>query len=137
MPIIRYICLVGCFLLGMLLLLGERDTPAGSPVPHRWTSIDSLRAMAHLGEPVAGQVREARFARTEKAAPEPASRSDVAEMAVREHPAIMNAQAKMEIRKTAAAKPRKQKVAGRQVRVRTAIAENTQRTPSEAFPPSW
>ena len=55
MPIIRYTCLVGSFLLGMLFLLGDRDTPAGSPVPDRWTSVDSLRAMAHLGEPVQGQ----------------------------------------------------------------------------------
>ena len=54
MPIIRYTCLVGSFLLGMLFLLGERDTPAGPPIPDRWTSVDSLRAMAHLGEPVQG-----------------------------------------------------------------------------------
>jgi hypothetical protein len=136
-PIIRYTCLVGSFLLGMLFLLGERDIPVSSPVPERWTTVDSLRAMAHLGEPVQGQVRDARFARTELA-----SRNALAEMAVRENPLIMNAQANMDARKTAsqsaAAKPRKQKNPSRQVRVRTVISENTPRTSMEMFrPPSW
>lgn len=139
MPIIRYTCLVGSFLLGMLFLLDDRDTPAGSPVPHRWTSVDSLRAMAHLGEPVQGQARDARFARTELA-----SRNNLADIAVRENPLIINAQASMDVRKTAspsaaaAAKPRKQKNANRQVRFRTAIAENAPPTSVETFrPPSW
>jgi hypothetical protein len=138
-PIIRYTCLVGSFLLGMLFLLGDRGPPAGSPVPDRWTSVDSLRAMAHLGEPVRG----ARFVQIERAPPQPASRNGLAEIAVQENPLIMNAQANMDLRKTvsqsaaAAAKPRKQKTANRQVRVRTAIAENTQRMPSDVFPPSW
>jgi hypothetical protein len=138
MPIIRYASLVGSFLLGMLFLLGERDAPASSPVPDRWTSVDSLRAMAHLGEPVQG----ARFVRTERPPAEPASRNDLAEIAVRENPLIMNAQASMDLRKTpsqsAAAKPRKQKIANRQVRVRTAVAEDASRTSMEMFqPPSW
>ena len=138
MPIIRYACLVGSFLLGMLFLLGDRDAPAGSPVPDRWTSVDSLRAMAHLGEPVQG----ARFVRTERAPPELASRNDLAEIAVRENPLIMNAQANLSLRKTASqsavAKPRKQKNSNRQVRVRTAVAENAPRTSTEMFrPPSW
>jgi hypothetical protein len=136
-PIIRYTCLVGSFLLGMLFLLGDRDTPATSPVPDRWTSVDSLRAMAHLGEPVQG----ARLVRIESAPAEPASRNDLAETA-RENPLIMNAQASMDPRKTAsqsaAGKPRKQKIAIRQVRVRTVIAENAPRASIEMFrPPSW
>jgi hypothetical protein len=137
MPIIRYTCLVGSLLLGMLFLLGDRDMPASSPVSERWTSVDSLRAMAHLGEPVQG----ARFVKIERAPPEPAGRP--ADIAVRENPLIVNAQANMDLPKpasqpgAAAAKPRKQKIANRQVRVRTAIAENTQRMPSDAFPPSW
>jgi hypothetical protein len=137
-PIIRYTCLVGSFLLGMLFLLGDRDAPAGSPVPDRWTSVDSLRAMAHLGEPVQG----ARFVRIESAPAELASRNDLAEIAVRDNPSIMNAQASMDLRKSAsqsgAGKPRKQKMASRQVRVRTAVAETTPRTSMEMFrPPSW
>jgi hypothetical protein len=141
-PIIRYICLVGSFLLGMLFLLGDVDKPAGSPAPARWTSVDSLRAMAHLGEAVPGQGHDARFVRTEKAPPELASRNDVAEIAVRENPLIMNAQASMDLRKTAGqsatAKPRKPKNPNRQVRVRTMIAENAPRTSVEMFqPPSW
>jgi hypothetical protein len=141
-PIIRYTCLVGSFLLGMLFLLGDRDTPAGSAVPDRWTSVDSLRAMAHLGEPVHGQARDARFARIERSPPELANRSDLAEITVRENPLIMNAQANMNLRKSAsqsaAAKPRKQKVANRQARGRTAVAENVPRTSMEMFrPPSW
>lgn len=139
MPIIRYTCLVGSLLLGMLFLLGDRETPTGSPVPDRWTSVDSLRAMAHLGEPVQG----ARFVRIERAPPEPANRNDFAEkITVRENPLIMNAQANMDLRKTAspsaAAKPRKQKIATRQVRARTVIAENAPWTSMETFrPPSW
>jgi hypothetical protein len=135
-PIIRYTCLVGSFLLGVLFLLGERDTPATPPVPDRWTSVDSLRAMAHLGEPVQGD----RFMRTETAPAQPASRNDLAEIAVRENPLMMNAQASMEVRKTAspsaAGKPRKQKT--RQVRVRTMVAESAPPTSMEMFrPPSW
>jgi hypothetical protein len=138
MPIIRYTCLVGSFLLGMLFLLGDRDTRATSPVPDRWTSVDSLRAMAHLGEPVQG----ARFVRIERAHPELAGRNDLAKIAVQENPLIMNAQASMDLRKTAsqsaAGKPRKQKTQNRQVRVRTMIAENAPRTSVEMFqPPSW
>jgi hypothetical protein len=137
-PILRYIFLVGSFLLGMLFLLGEPEPPAASPVPDRWTSVDSLRAMAHFGEPVQG----ARFVRIERTPPEPASRPDVADIAVRENPSVMNAQANMDLRKitsqsaAAGAKPRKQKITNRQVRVRTAIAENTQ-PPSDVLPPSW
>jgi hypothetical protein len=137
-PIIRYTCLVGSFLLGMLFLLGDRDTPAVSPVPDRWTSVDSLRAMAHLGEPVQG----ARFVRIERAHPELASRNVPAEITVRESPLIMNAQANMDFRKAAsrpaAVKPRKARIAARQVRVHTAAAENAPRTSMEMFrPPSW
>jgi hypothetical protein len=137
-PIIRYTCLVGSFLLGMLFLLGDRDTPAGSPAPDRWTAVDSLRAMAHLGEPVQG----ARFVRIERVPPEPASRTDLAEIAVRASPLIMNAQASMDLPKTAsqsaAGKPRKRKIANRQVRVRTVIAENAPPMSMEEFrPPSW
>ena len=138
MPIIRYTFLVGSFLLGMLFLLGDRDTPAGSPVPDRWTAADSLRAMAHLGEP--GQ--SARFVRIERAPPEPASPTEPAEIAVRANPLIINAQASMDLPKTAsqsaAGKPRKRKMANRQARVRTAIAENASPTSMEEFrPPSW
>jgi hypothetical protein len=139
MPIIRYTCLVGSFLLGMVFLLGDRETPADSPVPDRWTAVDSLRAMAHLGE----SVRGAGFAQIERAPPQPDRRNELAELAVRENPVIMNAQANIDLRKTvsqsaaAAAKPRKQKTTNRQIRVRTAIAENTQRMPSDVLPPSW
>jgi hypothetical protein len=137
-PIIRYICLVGSLLLGMLFLLDDREIPAASPVPDRWTAVDSLRAMAHLGEPS----QEPRLVQIESAPPERASRNELAEIAVQENPVIMNAQAKMDLRKTAsqsaAGKPRKQKVAKRQVRVRTAIAENASRTSMETFrPPPW
>jgi hypothetical protein len=122
----------------MLFLLGERDIPATPPVPDRWTSVDSLRAMAHLGEPVQGD----RFVRTERAPPQLASRNDLAEIAVRENPLVMNAQASIDLRKTASQsavkKPRKQKNPNRQVRVRTMIAENTPPTSVEMFrPPSW
>lgn len=69
MPLIRYFCLVGPFLLGLLFLLGDLDKPATIPAPDRWNSIDSLRAMAHLGEPVQGHAATARFVRREQAEP--------------------------------------------------------------------
>jgi hypothetical protein len=141
-PIIRYTSLVGLFLLGMLFLLGDRDIPEAPAVPGRWTSVDSLRAMAHLGEAVQGQARDTRLVPTEKTPPEPARRNDLAEIAVRENPSIMNAEASMDLRKTAsqsaAGKPRKQKNPNRQVRVRTVVADNAPRTSMEMFPPpSW
>jgi hypothetical protein len=73
-PIIRYTCLVGSLLLGMLFLLGDQDLPADPAVSNRWTSVDSLRAMAHLGEPVQGD----RFIRNDRASSEPGSRDGVA-----------------------------------------------------------
>jgi hypothetical protein len=139
-PIVRYTCLVGSLLLGLLFLLADRDPPAVPAAPDRWTSVDSLRAMAHLGEP--GQ--DARLVPIESAPRDLANRSDPAETAVPEKPLIMNAQANMDRRKTAgrpaaaAAKPRRQKLASRQVRVRTAIAENASSMRMEVFrPPSW
>ena len=63
-PIIRYVCLVGPLLLGMLFLLSDPDKSANIPAPDRWTSLNSLRAMAHLGEPVQGHAGSARFVRT-------------------------------------------------------------------------
>ncbi|WP_375413117.1 hypothetical protein [uncultured Bradyrhizobium sp.] len=137
MPIIRYVCLVGSLLLGMLFLLADQDKPPNSLTPDRWTVMDSLRAMAHLGEPVQGRLGPQHFIRSETVKPDP-----VAEITDRERPAMMNAQASMDPPKTArpsiAAKPRKQKLATRQARVRTAAAENAQRVPFDSFRrPYW
>jgi hypothetical protein len=144
-PITRYFCIVGPFLLGLLFLLGDQDKPATIAVPDRWNSIDSLRAMAHLGEPVQGHATTTRFVRREQA--EPASRDQLAEPAAQGKSLIMNAQANMDpfgmssqrtTKQSTAAKPRKQKMATRQVRLHTAAAENTQRVSPEIFrPPSW
>jgi hypothetical protein len=144
-PIIRYFCLVGPFLLGLLFLQSNPDKPATVPAPDRWNSIDSLRAMAHLGEPVEGHAATARFVRREQA--EPASRDQLAEPAAQGKSLIMNAQANMDAagmnsqrttKQSTAVKPRKQKMATRQVRLHTAAAENAQRVSPEIFrPPSW
>jgi hypothetical protein len=141
-PLIRYTCLVGSFLLGLLFLLGDPDKPASSPTPDRWTSLDSLRAMAHLGEPVQAHAGNARSVGVEQAVSEPARRNQLTDIADWEKPLIMNAQARMDTPKTIkpsmATKPRKQKVAGRQARVRTAVAENASRISPDFFrPPSW
>ena len=143
MPIIRYVCLVGPFLLGMLFLLGEPDKPASVSAPDRWTAVDSLRAMAHLGEQVEGHAETARFVR--RTGSESADRNPIAESPAQEKPSIMNAQAKIDSteissqranKQAGVAKPRKQRAAARQVRVRT--AESGQRISSEFFPPpSW
>jgi hypothetical protein len=143
-PIIRYVCLVGPFLLGMLFLLSDQDKSAN--IPERWTSVDALRAMAHLGEPVRGYAGSARFIRAEQASPEPAKRNQLAELAAQEKPLIMNAQARMDFaamdskraaKQSTAAKPRKQKMAARQVRLRTAVAEDAQIRLDIFRPPSW
>jgi hypothetical protein len=138
-PIIRYIGLVGSLLLGLLFLLGDRDPPVISPAPDRWTSVDSLRAMAHLGEPVQGRADNDRLVRAEKPWSASANPAELAEIAARENPLIMNAQANMDPRRAAAMpKPGKARIAARQVRVRTAVAEDAPRTSMEMFrPPSW
>ena len=143
-PVIRYLCLVTPLLLGLLFLFGEADKPSSVPdsVPasDRWTSVDSRRAMAHLGEPLQGHY--ARLVRTEQAASEPPASTGHAEIAARERPLIMNAQASMDIQRTARQpaedKPRPRRTAARQVRVRTAAADSAQRMPVDVFrPPSW
>jgi hypothetical protein len=140
-PVIRYVCLVGPLLLSMLFLFGEPDKPARDPAPDRWTAVDSLRAMAHLGERVQEYAGDARFVRVERASSEPAG-TRLAEIATQENPAIMGAQASMVAQKAIpqppAARPRKPRMAARQGRVRTAVADNAQRTPLDVFqPPSW
>lgn len=147
MPIIRYVCVVGPLLLGLLLLLSDPDQPASIAAADRWSAVDSLRALAHAGEPVQDHAGIARFVRTEQVASESAGRNRLAEPAVPEKASIMNAQAKMDeagmnsqraTRQSTAAKPRRQKVAARERRLRTAAAENPQRISAEMFrPPSW
>jgi hypothetical protein len=146
-PIIRYVCIVAPLLLGLLFLLSDPDKPASIAAADRWGAVDSLRALAHLGEPVQGHAGTARFVRSEQVSSEPANRSQLAEPAAQEKAPIMNAQAKMDsagmsaqraIKQSAAVKPRKQKVAARELRLRTAAAENPQRISPEMFrPPSW
>jgi hypothetical protein len=146
-PIIRYIFFVGPFLLGLLFLSDGPDKPASVPSPDRWTAVDSLRAMAHLGERVQGQAGNADIVRTGLIASESINRTPLAELAAQEQPLIMNAQARMDseganskatIGDFAAFKPRKQRLATRKVRVRTAIAENAATAALNIFrPPSW
>jgi len=145
--LIRYIFLVGPALLGLLFLLSEPDRKPASPAAAQsWTAADSLRAMAHLGEPVRDRDRDIRFSRTaiissaRADAVQPAPRTDSGAVAA-QMPVTMNAQARMEAPKAVRgrnAKPRKTKIADRRHRIHTAIAENPQRIPPAAFqPPSW
>jgi hypothetical protein len=145
--LIRYICLVGPVLLGLLFLLGEADqqTPA-SPASARWTSVDALRAMAHLGEPVHGRDRDARFVHTAiissaRAASPQLPRTELENPAASPKPSAINAQASMDAPKLArarAAKTPKPRVAPRPARARTAVAENAQRPMRDEFgQPSW
>jgi hypothetical protein len=144
--LIRYICLVGPALLGLLFLLSEPDQKPGASSPQGWTAEDSLRAMAHLGEPMRDRDRDIRFARTaiissaRADAVQPAPRTDTGAVTA-QPPAIMNAQARMESPKMARArnpKPRKTRIANRRSRIHTAIADNPQRMVPAAFqPPSW
>jgi hypothetical protein len=141
-PVIRYICLVGPALLALLFLFGHPDQQSPlTPDPARWTAMDSLRAMAHIGEPGRWKDRDARFVRTAIVSPAHAEPRDAAVQPERERPSsppsIMNAHASMESPRTARArapKPRKARVAARSRRVHTAIAE---KPPDEFRPPSW
>jgi hypothetical protein len=119
--LIRYICLVGPVLLGLLFLLGEADqqTPA-SAASARWTSVDALRAMAHLGEPVHGRDRDARFVHTaiissaRAASPQP-PHAEPEHPAASPKPSAMNARASMDAPKFARGRTpgtRKARVAG-------------------------
>jgi hypothetical protein len=146
-PIIRYVCVVGPLLLGLLFLLSDPDKPASIAAADRWSAVDSLRALAHPGEPVQGHAGTARLVRTEQVSSESANRNQLAEPAVQQQASIMNAQAKMDgtgmnsqraTGQSAAVRPRRQKVAARELRLRTAAAENPQRISPEMFrPPSW
>lgn len=147
MPLIRYICLVGPVLLGLLFLISEADqqTPA-SAASARWTSVDALRAMAHLGEPVHGRDRDARFVHTaiissaRAASPQP-PRTELENPAASPKPSAIKARASMDLPKFArvrAPKTRKARVAARPGRARTAVAENAPRAMRDEFrPPSW
>jgi hypothetical protein len=144
-PIIRYVCVVAPVLLGLLFLLSDPDAPASIAAADRWSAVDSLRALAHPGEPIQGYSGAARFVRSEQVSSELAGRSQLAEPAVQAKASIMNAQAKMDaagmnaqraIKQSTAVEPRKQKVAARELR--TAAAENPPRISPEMFrPPSW
>ena len=146
MPLIRYICLVGPVLLGLLFLLGEADQQTPASAASRWTSVDALRAMAHLGEPVHGRDRDARFVHTaiisaaRAASPQPA-RAESEDPATSPRPSAINARASMDAPKFARArtpKTRKPRVAARPARARTAVAENAPRAIRDEFrPPSW
>jgi hypothetical protein len=143
--LIRYIFLVGPALLGLLFLLSEPDRKPAASSPQPWTAADSLRAMAHLGEPVRDRDRDIRFSRTAILSSaradtlEPSPRPDLG--AVTQKPAMMDAQARMELPKaprTRNPKPRKTRIADRRSRIHTAIADNPQRMLPAAFqPPSW
>lgn len=133
MPVIRYVCFVGPLLLGLLFLLAE--PPANIPAADRWTAIDSLRALAHPGQQVEGHDR---FVRVERVSSEPADRKQSAERSAQAKPSIIDAQARMEPAEIESKKPRKQKIANRKARLRTAVAENFQQVPEDRFrPPSW
>lgn len=141
MPLIRYICLVAPALLALLFLFGQPDQQSPvTPDPVRWTSVDSLRAMAHIGEPGRWKDRDARFARTAivssaRAEPRDAAHAEPERPATQ--PSIMSAHASMDSPKAARArapKPRKARVAARPTRVHTAVAE---KPPDEFRPPSW
>ena len=143
MPLLRYICLVGPALLALLFLLGEPDRQSPvTPDPARWTAVDSLRAMAHIGEPGRWKDRDDRFVRTAIVSPARAEPRDAAIRAesaipVSPKPSILNAHASMDSPKAARAhppKPRKARVAARPMRVHTAVAD---KPPGEFRPPSW
>jgi hypothetical protein len=51
MLLLRYFVCVGAVLLGALFVVGDGDGPPAQRASMAWTSTDSLRSMAHRGEP--------------------------------------------------------------------------------------
>jgi hypothetical protein len=51
MPFLRYFVCVGAVLLAALFVIGDGDGPPAQRATKAWTSTDSLRSMAHHGEP--------------------------------------------------------------------------------------
>jgi hypothetical protein len=128
-------------LLALLFLFGEPDRPAAvAPDPGRWTAVDSLRAMAHIGEPGRWKDRDDRFVRTAIISSARAEPRDATIRAEPERPArrsLLNARASMDFpnaAKSRAPRPKKARVAARTRRVHTAVAE---KPPDEFRPPSW
>lgn len=50
-PIFRYFLVVGGALLGLIIFLGDAKQPSDLDSNKQWTTLDTLRAMAHHGEP--------------------------------------------------------------------------------------
>jgi hypothetical protein len=141
LPLLRYICLVGPALLGLLFLFGDPDQRSPvTPDPARWTAVDSLRAMAHIGDPGRWKDRDARYVRTAIVSSARAAPLDAAAgsgIPAIQKPSILNARASMDTpgaAKARASKPRKARVAARATRVHTAIAE---KPPDEFRLLSW
>jgi hypothetical protein len=50
-PLIRYFFLIGSILAAIIYVIGDTETAATAPADRGWTALDTLRAMAHHGEP--------------------------------------------------------------------------------------
>jgi hypothetical protein len=130
LPLFRYLCLVGSVLVGALWLFGSHENGLSSAQTERWTSLDTLRAMAHHGEP---QRRQAVF--TDDAAPIRVAVTEAAPLppappllSPAVTPPVINAsfndaQARYRLKETArphmSRKPRRQAIAARAVKPRT------------------
>lgn len=51
MPVLRYFLCVGSVLLAALFAVGDSESTANKSDSTPWTQADSLRSMAHHGEP--------------------------------------------------------------------------------------
>ncbi|MDB5505294.1 MAG: hypothetical protein JWR89_5196 [Tardiphaga sp.] len=148
----RYLCLVGSVLVGALWLFGSHENGLSSAQTERWTSLDTLRAMAHHGEP---QRRQAVF--TDDAAPVRLAVTEAAPLppapplvsSAIKSPAINisfnDAQARYRLKETARSnmsrKPRRQAIAARAVKPRTAgattVATADRMSPIDFFGSAW
>jgi uncharacterized iron-regulated membrane protein len=140
-PLVRYLFLVGSILVGVLCVIDAREKPVNKPVGGGWTSLDTLRALAHHAEPeqrAAALVFDtAADSSVEVAAqlePNPQSR-------LQSMPATANAQARMNTKQASReVSPRKlrQRVAVKRLaRGRTVVAEADRRPSFDPFGSPW
>ncbi|MDB5635000.1 MAG: hypothetical protein JWR49_3855 [Tardiphaga sp.] len=143
MPLVRYLFLVGSILVGILCVIDAREKPVNKPAGGGRTSLDTLRAMAHHGEPeqrAAALVFDtAAESSVEVAAqlesnPQPRLQSTPATASAQ---ARMNTNTKQATREVSSRKLRQRVAIKRLARGHTVVAEADRRPSFDPFGSPW
>lgn len=144
MPLIRYLFLVGSVLAAIIYVVGDTETAATAPANRGWTALDTLRAMAHHGEPAQRAVSLV-YNKAAEPADEVAITLAAPQAAVQSNtqspPAIANAQARVKPKQAAREnfprKNRRQATVQRAVRSRTTVADADRPPSFDLFGSQW